>query len=187
MYLSVVFCAIRINTQILYIHICTCVFWTVLTCLSCAYLSLDTDKIIFFTGESNNIDKILVFINGSTVWKLTHKHTAFHLISQIHYLMDWSHVGCLFIMMTFVSAVWNLILMAPINCRGSIGEHVMLFLQICSDEVTSSSAPWMAWGYIFRLYFIRKNYSFKQAYSMQTIYKKSTLSWLFKFLLHAYS
>ncbi len=38
--------------------------------------------------------------------------------------MDWSGVGYLWIMM-FLSAVWTLILTAPIHCRGSIGEQVM--------------------------------------------------------------
>ncbi len=35
----------------------------------------------------------------------------------------------------FLSAVWTLILTAPIHCRGSIGEQVVnTFLQICSEE-----------------------------------------------------
>ncbi len=39
--------------------------------------------------------------------------------------MDWSGVDYLWIIMMFLSAVWTLILTAPIHCRGSIGEHVM--------------------------------------------------------------
>ncbi len=40
-------------------------------------------------------------------------------------LMHWSGVEYLWIMVMFLSAVWTLILTAPIHCRGSIGEQVM--------------------------------------------------------------
>ncbi len=40
--------------------------------------------------------------------------------------MDWSRVDHLWIIVMFLSAVWILILMAPIQCRGSIGEQVKL-------------------------------------------------------------
>ncbi len=40
-------------------------------------------------------------------------------------LMDWSGVDYLWIIVMFLSAVWTLILTAPIHCRGSIGEQVM--------------------------------------------------------------
>ncbi len=36
-------------------------------------------------------------------------------------LMDWSH---LWIIVMLLSAVWSLILMAPIHCSGSTGEQV---------------------------------------------------------------
>ncbi len=39
--------------------------------------------------------------------------------------MDWSGVDYLWIIVMFLSAVWTLILTAPIHCRGSIGEQVM--------------------------------------------------------------
>ncbi len=40
--------------------------------------------------------------------------------------MDWSNVDYFMrIIMMFLSAVWTLILTAPIHCRGSIGEQVM--------------------------------------------------------------
>ncbi len=39
--------------------------------------------------------------------------------------MDWSGVDYLCIFVMFLSAVWTLILMAPIHCRGAIGEQVM--------------------------------------------------------------
>ncbi len=41
-------------------------------------------------------------------------------------LMDWSGVDYLLIIVMFLSAVWTLILTAPIHCRASIGEQVML-------------------------------------------------------------
>ncbi len=39
--------------------------------------------------------------------------------------MDWSGVDYLWIIVMFLSAVWTLILTAPIHCRGSIGETLM--------------------------------------------------------------
>ncbi len=39
--------------------------------------------------------------------------------------MDWSDVDYLWIIVMFLSAVWTLILTAPIHCTGSIGEQVM--------------------------------------------------------------
>ncbi len=49
--------------------------------------------------------------------------------------MDWSRVDYLWIIIMFLSAVWTLILTAPIHFRQSIGEKVMecTFLQICYD------------------------------------------------------
>ncbi len=40
--------------------------------------------------------------------------------------MDWSHMDYLWIIVMFLSAVWTPILMAPIHCKGSISEQVML-------------------------------------------------------------
>ncbi len=67
--------------------------------------------------------------------------------------MNWSGADC-----DFLSAVWTLILTAPIHCRASIAETLMQccisplvskwsnakFLKKNSDEETSAS--WMAWG-----------------------------------------
>ncbi len=39
--------------------------------------------------------------------------------------MDWSGVDYLWIIGMFLSAVWTLILTAPIHCRASIAERVM--------------------------------------------------------------
>ncbi len=39
--------------------------------------------------------------------------------------MDWIVVDYLQIILMFLSAVWALILMAPIHCRGYFGEQVM--------------------------------------------------------------
>ncbi len=49
--------------------------------------------------------------------------------------------GVVWIIVMFLSAVWILILTAPIHCRGSIGDKWWnaTFLQICSDEETNSS------------------------------------------------
>ncbi len=52
--------------------------------------------------------------------------------------MDWSRVNYLWIIVMFLSAVWTLILTAPIHCKGSIGEQVMLGLMFpnLSDKNT---------------------------------------------------
>ncbi len=42
--------------------------------------------------------------------------------------MDWSGVDHLWIIVMFLSAVWTLILTAPIHCRGSIAESVPLYI-----------------------------------------------------------
>ncbi len=64
----------------------------------------------------------------------------------------WTGVDYLWIIVMFLSAVWTLILTAPIHCRGSIGEQVMYcnakFLQTCLNKVINSCTSWMAWGWV---------------------------------------
>ncbi len=50
---------------------------------------------------------------------VSYKLAAFLCTRQ---LMDWSY---LWIIVMFLSALWTLILTAPIHCRGSTGEQVM--------------------------------------------------------------
>ncbi len=50
------------------------------------------------------------------------------------------YMDYLWIIMMFLSAVWTLILMAPIHCRGLTGEQV-----ICPDEETNSSTVQLEW------------------------------------------
>ncbi len=55
---------------------------------------------------------------------VSYKRTALHF--NRCQLMDWSRtVDFLWIIVIFLSAVWTLILTAPIHCRGSIGEQVL--------------------------------------------------------------
>ncbi len=71
--------------------------------------------------------------------------------------MDWSRVDYLWIIVMFLSAVWTLILTAPICSRGSIGDEWfnVISLQICSDEETNSSTSWMVWKWVnFQLIFL---------------------------------
>ncbi len=58
---------------------------------------------------------------------VSYKHWAFHFTRCS--LMDRSHVGYLSIIVMFLSAVWTLILTAPIHCRWFVGEQVMYFQQ----------------------------------------------------------
>ncbi len=50
--------------------------------------------------------------------------------------MDWSGVDYLWIIVMFLSAVWTLILTAPIHCRGSNGEQVM------QCYISTNLSPW---------------------------------------------
>ncbi len=58
-----------------------------------------------------------------------------------------SGVDYFWIIVMVLSAVWTLILTAPIHCRGPIMSKWCnaTLLQICSDEETNSSTSWMAW------------------------------------------
>ncbi len=53
--------------------------------------------------------------------------TTFHWRKCVLWIMDsyFSHVDYLWIIVMFLSAVWTLILTAPIHCRASIAETVM--------------------------------------------------------------
>ncbi len=56
----------------------------------------------------------------------------------------WSHVDFLWIIVMLLSAVWTLILMAPIHCRGSIGEQVKNLSK--SVLMKNSSTSWISRG-----------------------------------------
>ncbi len=63
--------------------------------------------------------------------------------------MDWSGVDYLWIIVMFLSAVWTLILMAPIHCRASIAETLMqCYISPNLMKKQNSSSSWMAWGWI---------------------------------------
>ncbi len=53
------------------------------------------------------------------------KQCNYGFVSYKHKTLIDGHVDYLWIMVMFLSAVWTLILTAPIHCRGSIGEQVM--------------------------------------------------------------
>ncbi len=64
--------------------------------------------------------------------------------------MDWSGVDYLWIIVMFLSAVWTLILMAPIHCRGSIDEKMMecyISPNRRRNKETNSSTSRIAWGW----------------------------------------
>ncbi len=95
--------------------------------------------------------------------------------TQLFTLQDvnwWSEVVWIIVM--FLSAVWTLILTAPIHCRGSTGEQVME-CYIFNQE-TNSSTSWMTWWWVhFQQLFIFwvVNYSFKITFPKT----HCTLSW----------
>ncbi len=58
--------------------------------------------------------------------------------------MDWSGVDYLWIIVMFLSAVWTLILTAPIHCRGSTAEQVME-CYISPNLMKKQTHPNLAW------------------------------------------
>ncbi len=59
--------------------------------------------------------------------------------------MDWSGVDYLWIIVMFLSAVWTLILTAPIHCRASIGADWIWTVDFCQLLLVSCST-WMSWS-----------------------------------------
>ncbi len=95
-------------------------------CLVCAYFSPDSNEVTFFTGESNIMNKGLIeqqFEFNVLMLDLFLTNTQFFTSQYINWWAG-SITGLLRILVMFLSAVWTLILTAPIHCRGSIGEQV---------------------------------------------------------------
>ncbi len=69
------------------------------------------------------------------------RNIAFHFSRCL--LIDWRWVDYLWTIVMFLSAVWTLILTAPIRCRGSIGEQVTLALlsRRCSSNSGCFNLP----------------------------------------------
>ncbi len=109
-------------------------FWTVFACkqsLICAYFYPDSDKMTF------SPEKIISFLQTGT-----------HFLLQ-KTLMDWSGVDYLWIFVMFLSAVWTLILTAPIHIHWWASKWCnVTFIQICSNEETNLSTSWIAWGWV---------------------------------------
>ncbi len=80
-----------------------------------------------WTGGSEIMDYGFIF---DQKWQFKVKTMELFLVNTqllhitVHSLIDWSHVDCLWIVLMFLSAVWTLILTAPIYCRGSIGQVI---------------------------------------------------------------
>ncbi len=75
------------------------------------------EEIDFFTGGITIMDYGFIFRPEA---KLKHLHDEFVFIQDVNW---WT--GVLWIIVMFLSAVWTLILTAPIHCRGTICEQVM--------------------------------------------------------------
>ncbi len=78
----------------------------------------------------------LFTIQKALLWIMDSQTCSFWTQLISCYLMDWSGVDYLWIIVMFLSAVWTLILTAPIHCRGCIGE--------ASDGILHffKSVPW---------------------------------------------
>ncbi len=69
----------------------------------------------FFTGGSIIMDYVI--LARSDGWKLKKRVFFLHMV-----LIDWT--GVVWINVMFLSAVWTVILTAPIHCRSFINEQV---------------------------------------------------------------
>ncbi len=70
--------------------------------------------------------------------------------------------GYLWIIVMFLSAVWTLILTAPIHCGGSTGEQVMQWYISQMKKQTPLHLTWPEGEYIY----IFVNYFFKECYQI---------------------
>ncbi len=145
-------------------HICLEVFWTDFTSersLICGYFSLDSDEMTF------SLEKAILWIEDSHFSQKQRFKVKRVLMMDLFITNIWSfslHMMLIDglewcgLLWFFLSAIWTLILMAPIHCRGSIGEHAT-FLQIWwrnkllyISDLSKSSANFHFW----------MNYSFKK-------------------------
>ncbi len=89
----------------------------------------------FFTGGSTGIlcTGSLAGSNGLKIKRLNDGLVCYKL-ATFHFkrckLMDWSCVDYFWIIVMFLSAVWTLILTAPIHFNGSIAEQVIQDLHL---------------------------------------------------------
>ncbi len=96
--------------------------------------------------------------------------------------MDWSHVDYLWIIVTFLSAVWTLILTAPIHCRGFIGQQLME-CKISPNQFWWRNKLIFVWNILRVSTFSANvhfwvNYSYKNKGSKRTFhYKEPFIQW----------
>ncbi len=102
-------------------------------------------KTTLFTGGSIIMDYGVVFWPEANKFKVKCLNVGF--VSYKHsFLVNWSHVD--------YCDVFNQLFELPFWWHSFTTEHPLVsklcnanFLQICSDEETSSSTSWMAWGW----------------------------------------
>ncbi len=115
-------------------------------CLICAYFTWQGD---FFTGESDIMDRGILAGSNSFKKKNVLMMDLFLTNTQLFFTQDvnrwtgvvWITCGLLWCFYQ----LFGLILTAPIHCRGSIAEQVMLNFSK-SHEETNSSTSCTAWG-----------------------------------------
>ncbi len=124
-------------------NICLELFWTVFTGAWSADFSPDSDC---FTGESiwkedssrSNGLKIETFNDGFVSYKL--HNMLIDVLSGVDYL---------WIIVMFLSAVWTLILTAPIHWRGSICKQVKFcWFSLTLINKQTHTRHWMAWRWV---------------------------------------
>ncbi len=87
-------------------------------------------------------------VQNALMMDMFHANTQFFASQDVNW---WTGVcvDYLWIIVMFLSAVWTLILTAPIHCRGSTSQGCnATFLQICCHEETNSSTSWITWRWV---------------------------------------
>ncbi len=112
-------------------------------------------KWLFFTEESSIMDRGL---RSGFVSILAGLNFFFFLLMDLFLAnkiffasqdVNWC-TGVVWITVMFLSALWTLILTAPIHCRGSTGEQVMKCYISPNLMKKHSSTPWMTRGLNFQ-------------------------------------
>ncbi len=121
------------SSHFIHPYICLELFWTVLTCkqcLICAYFAPDSDEITF------SLEKAILCIDDSTCILIDG-------LESCGLLVDYCDI--------FISCLDSHSdgTHSPQRIHWWTSDVMLNFLQICSDEETSSSTSCKAWGWVY--------------------------------------
>ncbi len=139
---SISCCSLTSQSTNMFVWSCYGLIFDCKRCLICTYFYPDSDEMTF-SLENAMLSRTCILV-GSCNDGFDSLNTQFFMSQDVNW---WTGVDVdfLWIIVMFLSAVWTLVLMAPIHCRGSIGEQVMLnFSKSVLMQQTNSFTSWMA-------------------------------------------